>query len=258
MIIFVRHGVTQANLDKKYIGWTDQPMHEEGFLQIEKISERLKNFKFKRVYSSPLNRCLQTAHLILQNTSQQANGQQYERQNGQVNGQVTEQAHGLFQNAINSNKLDFVENNYPFLHETEQNKNKHTMQFEKKDREIMIEPALKECYFGDWEMKQFNDLSLQDQEIALNCLNDPFQFAPPNGENFYQFDHRLFQWFKRFSEINCSGEALLVVTHGGPLRWLNAAILEKDIYRYWQVEGIAHGDGFILESYNNNWRRSPI
>ncbi len=59
-IIFVRHGMTQGNIDKKYIGRTDQPLTAEG-------AEMLKKIEYPRVdkvYASPMKRCIETAGVI--------------------------------------------------------------------------------------------------------------------------------------------------------------------------------------------------
>ncbi len=59
-IIFIRHGATAGNLEKRYIGKTDEPLCEYGIMQI-------KSKKYpaaERVISSPMKRCVQTANLI--------------------------------------------------------------------------------------------------------------------------------------------------------------------------------------------------
>ena len=59
-IHFIRHDFTKANLNGQYIGITDIPVCEEGFAQLEEM----RSFKYpniEKVYSSPLERCLQTA-----------------------------------------------------------------------------------------------------------------------------------------------------------------------------------------------------
>lgn len=59
-IIFIRHGKTQGNIDKKYIGKTDECLCEQGIDELYS-----KNYpKAETVISSPMKRCLQTANLI--------------------------------------------------------------------------------------------------------------------------------------------------------------------------------------------------
>ena len=67
-LYFIRHGITQGNLDGKYIGFTDLPLCDEGAAAISalKVSEVYPDVQ--KVYSSPLQRCLQTAEIIYPNT----------------------------------------------------------------------------------------------------------------------------------------------------------------------------------------------
>lgn len=59
-IIFIRHGKTVGNLDKQYIGRTDEPLCKEG---ISELAEH--NYPdVELVISSPLKRCIQTADII--------------------------------------------------------------------------------------------------------------------------------------------------------------------------------------------------
>lgn len=59
-IIFIRHGKTKGNLEKKYIGRTDEPLCGEG---ISEISQREYPYA-DIVVSSPMKRCLQSAEII--------------------------------------------------------------------------------------------------------------------------------------------------------------------------------------------------
>lgn len=59
-IVFIRHGATAGNLEKRYIGKTDEPLCDHGIRQIE-----IKKYpSVRRVISSPMKRCIQTAKLI--------------------------------------------------------------------------------------------------------------------------------------------------------------------------------------------------
>ena len=59
--ILIRHGQTQGNLEHRYIGCrTDEPLCEQG---IERL--RTKEYpKVKRIYASPMKRCIETAEII--------------------------------------------------------------------------------------------------------------------------------------------------------------------------------------------------
>lgn len=59
-IIFIRHGKTAGNLEKRYIGRTDEPLCETGAAEIG-----LRDYPdCEIVISSPMKRCIQTAEMI--------------------------------------------------------------------------------------------------------------------------------------------------------------------------------------------------
>ncbi len=64
----IRHGLTQGNLDGLYIGHTDMPLCSDGITQIEDMKREMNYPKVSVVFSSPLKRCTQTAHLIYPET----------------------------------------------------------------------------------------------------------------------------------------------------------------------------------------------
>lgn len=61
-LILVRHGITQGNLERRFIGVTDQPLCPEGAALACQRSLELP--QVDRVYCSPLMRCQQTALLL--------------------------------------------------------------------------------------------------------------------------------------------------------------------------------------------------
>ena len=63
-IYMIRHGITQGNLDGRYIGTTDLPLCEEGEEAISSLKALDIYPRVQKVYSSPLKRCLQTADII--------------------------------------------------------------------------------------------------------------------------------------------------------------------------------------------------
>lgn len=63
-IALIRHGKTLGNLQKKYVGSTDQPLCNEG---IEELLLYRKNHEYPMadlVFSSPMLRCLETTKLV--------------------------------------------------------------------------------------------------------------------------------------------------------------------------------------------------
>ncbi len=63
-LYLIRHGLTQGNLDGKYIGQTDLSLCPSGAQTIRSLAEQEIYPEVGKVYSSPLARCLETAEII--------------------------------------------------------------------------------------------------------------------------------------------------------------------------------------------------
>jgi probable phosphomutase (TIGR03848 family) len=64
LLLLVRHGATSMT-GKKLTGWLPGfSLSEEGKRQSEKTAKRLADLSLKAIYSSPLERCLETAQVI--------------------------------------------------------------------------------------------------------------------------------------------------------------------------------------------------
>lgn len=63
----IRHGVTGGNIEKRYVGRTDEPLCREGIDQLRKIADRRKksaSFVPQLVFASPMLRCRMTAEIL--------------------------------------------------------------------------------------------------------------------------------------------------------------------------------------------------
>lgn len=63
-VYFIRHAKTQANMERRYIGSSDESINEVG---INQLSEKIRSGYYPevdRVYTSPMRRCRETAEHI--------------------------------------------------------------------------------------------------------------------------------------------------------------------------------------------------
>ena len=60
-IWLIRHGMTEGNLEQRYVGATDEPLCEKGRQQI--LDKRMHQ-RFENVYVSPMRRCQETAEIL--------------------------------------------------------------------------------------------------------------------------------------------------------------------------------------------------
>ena len=66
-ITFIRHGMTEANADGRYIGITDLPLSSQG---AQALYDKLEKYEYppaQKVYPSPLKRCKQTVSILQPN-----------------------------------------------------------------------------------------------------------------------------------------------------------------------------------------------
>jgi alpha-ribazole phosphatase/probable phosphoglycerate mutase len=60
----IRHGEIPSNINKVYAGRSSEGLTENGVQQAIDVSERLKEYEVEALYSSPIQRALQTAQII--------------------------------------------------------------------------------------------------------------------------------------------------------------------------------------------------
>ncbi len=63
-IHFIRHGITQGNIESRYMGSTDIDLCQQGIDEIKSLVDTYEYPNVGKVYVSPLKRCKQTAKII--------------------------------------------------------------------------------------------------------------------------------------------------------------------------------------------------
>lgn len=113
-------------------------------------------------------------------------------------------------------------------------------------------PALRECSFGVWEGKTYDELMSTDPERVSKWLDNPFFQAPPGGETLHDLDQRLLEWVQK-AEQRHHGETICIVSHGGPLRWFWARMIRRDWNAFWEPE-LGPAQGWLVERTDADWR----
>lgn len=171
-IIFIRHGSTLGNLQKRYIGRTDEYLCEEGINQIKSHVYPPS----EAVICSPMKRCLQTAQII-----------------------------------------------YP-------------------DKKIFVYDDLRECDFGDFEGKNYIELSNNPNYNKWIESNGELPF--PDGETHKCFKERCTAAFEKAVSENVYNSIAFVV-HGGTIM----SVLEKYAFpkRSFYDYQVQNGCGFVSQ-----------
>ena len=61
-LLLIRHGATAGNMQRRYVGSTDEPLCEMGMKQVHSLRE--KNLNINRLFISPMQRTIQTAQIL--------------------------------------------------------------------------------------------------------------------------------------------------------------------------------------------------
>lgn len=191
--IWSRHGETEWNRERRYLGHTDVPLNEAGENQARLLAERLAHQPVNHIYSSDLQRCVQTAGVIV---------------------------------AL----LDS-----PGFHPVSYNE-------------------LRELNFGEWEGKTYQELVEIDEARLTAWYQNPLGMAPPGGETLSQLGQRMERWLQEKLAVVKPDETVLIVTHGGPIRWFFSHILQADVGQFWQVNGLHPGEYVVVQYDGQSWR----
>ncbi len=72
VLVLVRHGESQWNLENRFTGWVDVPLSPKGTEEAKSAGEKLKkeNIRFDAAYTSELQRAQNTLKLILEGIGQ--------------------------------------------------------------------------------------------------------------------------------------------------------------------------------------------
>ncbi len=65
-LYLVRHGCTQSNRDRRYMGRSEEGLSSEGRWQARQLARRLAGNELAAIYSSPLRRTKETAQIVAQ------------------------------------------------------------------------------------------------------------------------------------------------------------------------------------------------
>ncbi len=113
-VVFIRHGQTEWNLVKKTQGHLNSPLTEKGLFQAKEVADKLKNYDFDLIVSSPLGRALETAKILsaeLKIEKLITNVNLSERHLGVLQGKTKEESLVSFPQFFNENQR--------FIHESE-------------------------------------------------------------------------------------------------------------------------------------------
>lgn len=66
LLILLRHGQSQWNLENRFTGWVDVPLSPKGEKEARSAGQKLKTYKIDKAYTSALKRAQETLRLALE------------------------------------------------------------------------------------------------------------------------------------------------------------------------------------------------
>jgi alpha-ribazole phosphatase len=124
--------------------------------------------------------------------------------------------------------------------------------------EIVLDSRLRELNFGQWEGRTYDEVMIMNQELLEQWYEDPFDIAPPDGETLNQLGQRVDEWLLQTMDRLHTDETIIVVSHGGPIRWFQSGWLRKDKSSYWQVDAVLPGNPVIADLGADGRRRTSM
>lgn len=65
LLVLIRHGESQWNLENRFTGWTDVPLTEKGREEARRAGEKIRHMHFDKAYTSVLQRAIETLDIVL-------------------------------------------------------------------------------------------------------------------------------------------------------------------------------------------------
>jgi len=97
---------------------------------------------------------------------------------------------------------------------------------------VRVDQRLREMSFGDWEGLSYAEIRAGWPDGLNAWVNDSLSAAPPGGETLAEVAARMQSFLD--DVIVRGGRAILVVSHGGPLRVLLCLALGLDVQAHWR------------------------
>jgi broad specificity phosphatase PhoE len=120
-------------------------------------------------------------------------------------------------------------------------------------REAIVAPELRDCDYGAWTGRGFDEVWAGDPEAATRWLRDP-EAAPHGGESLAGLMRRVAAWLDAQREF--SG-ATLVVAHASVIRAAIVHAIEANPQSLWRID-IAPLSQTRLSGANGRWNLASI
>ncbi len=182
IMVLVRHGQSQWNLENRFTGWVDVPLSVKGRDEATSAGKKLKDMRFDTMYVSHLMRAIQTMHYIL---------------------------------------LELTDKRIPIIYHEEKRIHDWEHYSGDRNNEIPIYQSidLAERYYGDLQGLNKAETMKKYGEAQVHLWRRSYDINPPQGESLKDTCERTIPYYKNhiLPELQ-AGKNVLIVAHGNSLR----------------------------------------
>ncbi len=211
LLILLRHGQSMWNQLNLFTGWIDVPLSREGIREAQRAAATLRGIDVDRVFTSALERSLQTAMLTLA-------------------------------------EMDLPRVPY-IVHEGDSKESLYTPPVEMQDQLIPVwrDEALNERHYGSLAGMDKDEARRRFGVEQVQRWRRSYDEAPPEGESLKLTAERATPYFKeKIMPALLDGETVLVVAHGNSLRSIVMHIENLSEQEVLELE-IATGDPLLYQ-----------
>lgn len=198
-LVILRHGESIWNLEKRFCGWVDVPLSENGKEEALDAGKKLSRWNFDAAFTSTLSRAQET-----------------------------------LQNVLDNNE---VLRGYRFSHINTWYNHFSLQESDEEIIKVNVDEALNERFYGDLQGKYKDEMKNLHGEDLVHQWRRSFDVAPPGGEALKNTYDRTVPYFQKNVEPLLKDEkSVLIVAHGNSLRAIVKYLEELSDEEISQVE----------------------
>lgn len=197
LLVLLRHGQSQWNLENRFTGWVDVPLSENGKKEASEAGKKLARIKFDKIYTTPLQRANMTFRLAWN---------------------------------------EMGDGRYPIFRYMDGGMKDWAHFTARKDEnfiEVIVTQAFNERYYGDLQGLNKEESKQQFGEDQVKLWRRSYDVAPPNGESLKNTLERVLPVFESTVALDLkAGKNILIAAHGNSLRAISKhleGISDQDI-----------------------------
>jgi broad specificity phosphatase PhoE len=95
-----------------------------------------------------------------------------------------------------------------------------------------VQPVLRDCDYGDWSGRSFDDVNARQPEAVAAWLRDPAA-RPHNGESIFNLIQRVAGWL---TGEQAQQQRTIVVTHASIIRAAIVVAIEAMPQTFWRID----------------------